>query len=131
AVVAIVWLLFLGLRALGRKGRRQLLWAVTGLALLGAMGLGYWVYTLPEQRGTYFVLWHQFVRVGAALSVVAFVAGAMALLIPRILDRIEGGRFVPFVASRHVRASKSGFLTAISILSMLGVGVSACALCVV
>jgi lipoprotein-releasing system permease protein len=131
AVVAIVWLLFLGLRALGRKGRRQLLWAVTGLALLGALGLGYWVYTLPEQRGTYFVLWHQFVRVGAALSVVVFVAGTMALVIPRILDQIEGGRFVPFVASRHVRASKSGFLTAISILSMLGVGVSACALCVV
>ncbi len=131
AVIAIGWLLFLGLRALGRKGRRQLLWAVTGLALVGAAGFGYWSFTLPEHRGTYFVLWHQFVRVGAALSVVVFVAGGMALLIPRILDRIEAGRFVPFVASRHVRASKSGFLTAISVLSMLGVGVSACALCVV
>jgi lipoprotein-releasing system permease protein len=130
-VVGVCALLYFGLRALGRKGRRQLLWAVTGLALLSSMALGYWAFSLPEHRGTYFVLWHQFVRVGAALSVVVFVAGSMALLIPRVLDRIEGGRFVPFVASRHVRASKSGFLTAISVLSMLGVGVSACALCVV
>jgi lipoprotein-releasing system permease protein len=131
AVIAVGAALFFGLRALGRKGRRQLLWAITGLALLGMAGLGYWSSTLPEGRGTYFVLSDQFVRVGFALSVVVFVVGVMALSIPRILDWIESGRFVPFVASRHVRASKSGFLTAISVLSMLGVGVSACALCVV
>src|SRR5262249_40692503 len=34
-----------------------------------------------------------------------------------------------FVAARHVRATKSGFLTVISVLSILGVAVSSCALC--
>lgn len=128
-VVLVGVLVFLGLRALGRKGRRQLLWAITGLALLGVAGLGYWTSTLPT--GRVFVLSHQFVRAGFALSVVLTVIGVMALAIPWVLDLIERAGFVPFVATRHVRASKSGFLTAISLLSILGVGVSACALCVV
>jgi lipoprotein-releasing system permease protein len=44
---------------------------------------------------------------------------------------VEGRSFVPFIAARHVRSSKSGFLTVISILSILGVGVSSFALCAV
>src|SRR5262249_52897679 len=37
----------------------------------------------------------------------------------------------PFIAARHVRATKSGFLTVISILSICGVALSSCALCMV
>jgi lipoprotein-releasing system permease protein len=60
-----------------------------------------------------------------------FVIGFMALAVPFVLDRLQGRGFVMFVAARHVRASKSGFLTVISVLSILGVAVSALALCVV
>ena len=85
---------------------------------------------LPEGR-SYFVLWHQLVRAGAALSGALFIVGFMLLVLPRLLDRLEGSNFVQFVAARHVRASKSNFLTAISLLSILGVAVSSFALCLV
>jgi lipoprotein-releasing system permease protein len=111
--------------------RRALLGGMTAFGLIGFVGLGAWALRLPELRGSYFVLWHQLVRVGAALSGTIFVFGTLALLLPWLLDRSEGRGFVPFVASRHVRSSKSGFLTAISGLSILGVGVSAFALCAV
>src|SRR5260370_38410575 len=49
--------------------------------------------------------------------------------IPWIVGLAEGRSLRSFVAVRHVRASKSGFLTVISVLSILGVAVSSCALC--
>jgi lipoprotein-releasing system permease protein len=55
----------------------------------------------------------------------------MSLALPWALDRLEGRGFVSFVAARHVRASKSGFLTVISILSIAGVAISSFALCAV
>lgn len=131
AIAVVVWLLVLALRRLGKRGRRSLLWGITGLCLAAFLGLGGWALTLPEPRGSYFVLWHQIVRVGAALSATGFVVGFMALALPWVFNRIEGGGFIQFVAARHVRASKSGFLTVISILSIAGVGVSSFALCAV
>jgi lipoprotein-releasing system permease protein len=126
-IAAIVW----GLKRLGQRGRRSLLWGVTGVCLVGVVTLGLWASKLPEPRGSTFILWHQLVRIGAALSGTGFVVFFMALAMPWVLDRIEGGGFIPFVAVRHVRASKSGFLTVISFLSIAGVGVSAFALCAV
>ncbi|MBX3130186.1 MAG: ABC transporter permease [Polyangiaceae bacterium] len=123
----IVW----GLRKLGRRGRRSLLVGVTGVCFVGVLALGTWAAKLPEPRGSSFILWHQVVRVGAALSATGFVIGFMGLALPWLLDRIERGGFVAFVSVRHVRASKSGFLTVISFLSIAGVGVSAFALCAV
>jgi lipoprotein-releasing system permease protein len=126
-VTLVVW----GLRTVARGRFRRLLGALTGLFLVLALGFGFWALRLPTPRGTYFVLWHQFVRVGAVLSGMGFILGAMALLIPKAFDRFEGQSFVPFVAARHVRSQKSGFLTVISVLSIFGVGVSSFALCLV
>ncbi len=77
-------------------------------------------------------------------SVLDFVARSVALssgtwfliltvlgALPYALDLVEKRGFVAFVAVRHFRAAKSGFLTAISVLSILGVGFSSCALCTV
>jgi lipoprotein-releasing system permease protein len=47
----------------------------------------------------------------------------------RIFDRFGRGlRFEPFVAVRHLKGRKSGFLTAIGVLSILGVSFSSCTL---
>lgn len=131
AAMLVAWLLALGVRRLGKGGRRHLLAGATGVFLMAFAGLAVWAQTLPQPKGSYFVLWHQFVRVGAALSGTAFTVAFMALALPWVLDRIEGGGFVPFVAARHVRATKSGFLTVISVLSIAGVALSSLALCAV
>jgi len=131
ATLLVVTLLGLGLRRLGKSVLWTLLWVMTLTCLAGAAGLGWWAYTLPQPRGSYFVLWHQIVRVGAVLCAAFFVVGVLGVLLPKLLDRLERVGFVNFVAVRHVRASKSGFLTLISLLSILGVAVSSLALCVV
>ncbi len=131
-IVLIVSLsVFVLLRRIGQRGRRQVLSAMTALSLLGTLVLGAWAMRLPNHEGSYFELWHQIVRVSAAVSATLFVIGALALSLPWVLDRIEGGTAVGYVAARHVRASKSGFLTVISILSITGVALSSLALCVV
>jgi lipoprotein-releasing system permease protein len=130
-LVALATIIVKAVRRMGKRGRRSLLWAFTGVCLLGFSVLGGWAAVLPEQRGSFFVLWHQIVRVGAALCGTGFISGVLLLLLPKVLDRLEGRSFVPFVATRHVRASKSGFLTVISFLSIAGVGVSSLALCLV
>jgi lipoprotein-releasing system permease protein len=131
AVALVIWLLVKGLRRLGRRGRRSLLSGVTVVSFVAAAGLGGWAFALPEPRGSYFVLWHQIVRVGAALGATGFVVGFMGLAMPWVLNALEGRGFTSFVAARHVRASKSGFLTVISFLSIAGVAVSSFALCAV
>jgi len=130
-LVVVGYLVVKAIRRLGKRGRRSLLWGITGVCLLGVLILGGWAAVLPERRGSFFVFWHQIVRVGAALSATGFIVGFMSLALPRVLDRLEGRGFVPFVSVRHVRASKSGFLTVISGLSIAGVAVSAFALCAV
>ncbi len=71
----------------------------------------------------------QIIRFTALVSSVIFLFFVLSALLPIILDALERRSFVPYVGARHVRASKSGFLTVISVLSMAGVGVSSCALC--
>jgi len=130
-VVLVIWLVAALLRRIGRTWRRGLLFGFTGLCLIGTAVLGTWSVRLPEPGGSYFVLWHQLVRVGAALSATGWVVGMIFVAMPWVLDRLEGWRFVSFVAVRHVRSQKSGFLTVISILSIAGVALSSLALCAV
>ena len=131
AVVLIGGLVYFLIRRALRKGGRNLLRWLTGVSLISLVALGSWVARLPEPRGSSFILWHQIVRVGAALSGTAFMVCFMVLAVPWLMDRFEGRGFVAFVAARHVRAQKSGFLTVISLLSISGVGVSSFALCAV
>lgn len=86
------------------------------------------VRTLPDSRGTAFSIRDTAIRASAILTGVAGVVVLLALLLPYILDRLEGERFTAFVAARHVRSQKSGFLTVISVLSICGVAISSCAL---
>jgi lipoprotein-releasing system permease protein len=63
------------------------------------------------------------------LSTTLLVAVRMFIrLLPFILTAIERVNFRSLVAARHLRAKKSGFLAAISFLSILAVSVSSCAL---
>lgn len=103
-----------------------LAWSFAGLAFLGLTSVSL---RLPASRGVSYVLWHELVRFGALALGVSFLLGVLAALLPLLLDRLERRSFVAFVGARHVRASKSGFLTVISVLSICGVAVSSCALC--
>ena len=57
-----------------------------------------------------------------------FVVRLATRLVPLIMGLIERGGFRTLVAARHLRSKKSGFLTAISLLSILAVTLSSCAL---
>lgn len=127
----LLWLAVKGLGRLGQRGRHGVLMASTAFCFIATCVLGVVVAGLPEPIGTYFVLWHQLVRVGAAASATLCVLGSLALGLPWMLNLIEGRGAIGFVAARHVRATKSGFLTVISVLSIAGVAVSCIALVVV
>lgn len=127
AGVLVIALLVLGYRRVPRG--RRLIASTIFFGLLTA-GLSTWSFLLPRTRGL-FVLEHQIVRVSAALSATLLVSGLLALAVPKVLNFFEGSRFVTYVAARHVRSEKSGFLTVISFLSIAGVGVSSFALCAV
>ena len=103
AAALLLWLLGLLRRRLGRARRRTLLWIFSAVSLASAAGLGWWAHNLPEPRGSYFVMWHQLVRVGAALGATGFVLGTLGLMVPWMLNRLERVGFVNFVAVRHVR----------------------------
>lgn len=130
-VLLVLWAAVKLLLRIGRSGRRNVLIFLTGFCFLGALGFSIAAIRLPEPVGTYFVLWHQVVRVCAAVLSTLFIIGSMALMLPWTMNRIEASGVVGMVSARHIRASKSGFLTVISILSILGVAVSSFALCVV
>jgi lipoprotein-releasing system permease protein len=130
-VLAVCALVIYLIRRFGPGGVRNVFWGIGLISLLGLLGFGTWSALLPVAHGTYFVLWHQLVRVGAALSAMFFVLGVMLLAVPYFLNLFENRGFSTYIAARHVRAHKSGFLTVISFLSIAGVGVSSLALCLV
>ena len=107
-----------------RRFLRVSLLALT--ALYG--GLIYWVESLPKMRGSAWNLRDAAIRAGAIVIQVNVVVVLLALILPYVLDQLEGRRFTTFVAARHVRSQKSGFLTVISVLSICGVMISSCAL---
>jgi lipoprotein-releasing system permease protein len=129
-VAALVVLLALrGARRLERGIWRAMMWwggAAMGIvfAVLSTIAM-----RMPAQKCAPFVLENELIRFGALLAGVIFLLAALAATLPIILDRLEWRGFVSFIGARHVRASKSGFLTVISVLSMAGVAVSSCALC--
>jgi lipoprotein-releasing system permease protein len=130
-VLVLLGLVVWGLIRLGRGRFRRVLWILAGLCFVGTVALGTWAVYLPETRGGVFNPWHQGIRIGVVLFGMGFVLSGSALALPRVLDLFEGGTFVGFIAARHVRSSKSGFLTVISVLSILGVWLSSLALCLV
>jgi lipoprotein-releasing system permease protein len=92
--------------------------AFTGL-LFAAFTL--WTLKLPELRGSAWTFRDAAVRSSAILTGIIFVVGTVVALLPWALDRLEQGSFTSYVAARHVRAKKSGFLTLISGLSIFAV----------
>ena len=107
---------------------RKILFNVLGPLLgLAFGGLTYWTVRLPVLRGSMWNLKDTLVRAGAVASGILFVLWVLARALPIALDWLEGRTFQSFVAARHVRSQKSGFLTVISVLSISGVAVSACA----
>jgi lipoprotein-releasing system permease protein len=90
-------------------------------------GLTYWTLRLPVLRGSMWNLKDTLIRAGAVATGILFVLWVLAALMPIALNRLEARNFESFVAARHVRSQKSGFLTVISVLSISGVAVSACA----
>lgn len=126
-----IWLIRAVWGRLGRTGRRGLMWGGLGLLAATFVTLATWTWRLPQPKGSIFILWHQIVRIGAVLSGTLLLVTAMLFALPAILNFIEGRGFISFVAARHVRAHKSGFLTVISILSIGGVALSCASLCAV
>jgi lipoprotein-releasing system permease protein len=139
---AFVWL-GLGYGYVRATGRNDLPWFSPEFAsksirtflriLLASLGilagiLVFWVKALPAARGTQWSIQDTAMRAAAIVSSVAVIVVVLALLLPYMLDRLEGRRFTSFVAARHVRSQKSGFLTVISVLSICGVALSSCAL---
>jgi lipoprotein-releasing system permease protein len=101
------------------------------LSGLSFVGFGVWSHFLKDGKGTPFSLSAQAVHVGTVIGAMGLVIGLSAIGVPYFLDALERGGFVWFVGARHVRSTKSGFLTVISVLSIVGVALSALALCVV
>mgnify|MGYP001010797512 CR=1 FL=1 len=110
-----------------RSIRRLLQITAASLTVVFA-GLFVWMKLLPTLRGTAWSIKDAIIRASTILTGVAVILVLLALVLPYILDRLEGRRFTSFVAARHVRSQKSGFLTIISILSICGVAISSCAL---
>jgi lipoprotein-releasing system permease protein len=129
--LVLLWLLTRKLARRARKGRQRVLVVIACVSVVLTLLLGIWAYTLPEPERVSFVLADQIVRVSAALFGTLSMLTVMVLSLPWALDRLERQGFVNFVAARHVRADKSGFLTVISILSISGVFISSLALCAV
>jgi lipoprotein-releasing system permease protein len=124
-VTIVAAMLFLGLRSrsdFARKERaRGLLEAIC--ASMGGvfLGLTFWTQKLPVLRGAAWTVRDAAVRAGAILAGVLFLVGTVIALLPWALDRLERRSFSTYVAARHVRAKKSGFLTLISGLSIFAV----------
>lgn len=112
----------------GSRSMRIMLRTTLAVAAGGFFACMYWVYALPPVRGSAWTPIDAAARVATILFGVFSTVLLLAALLPWILDRLEGARFVFFVGARHVRSQKSGFLTVISVLSICGVAISSCAL---
>jgi lipoprotein-releasing system permease protein len=106
-----------------------LCYATGSIAGLAFVILSHFAARAPRERFAPFRLRDEIIGFSALGTGVIFLFLLLAAILPILLDALERRTFTSFVGARHVRATKSGFLTAISILSMMGVGVSSCALC--
>ncbi len=135
AVVALLASLLFLAPALAMRGKRlagsarAVPWGMSAAIGVMFLVLTFRAQGLPVMKGTRYVLADEVVRFGALATGVVFLLAVLAALLPLLLNRLEGRGFLAFVSARHVRATKSGFLTVISVLSICGVAVSSCALC--
>jgi len=123
----------LGLLALLLRGRGATLrrWIFIGLGVVFAGAFLTHVRIangLPVTRGSKVIMKHEILRASALGTGVVFLIFVLGALMPLVLDSFERSAFTRWVGARHVRATKSGFLTVISVLSICGVAVSSCAL---
>jgi lipoprotein-releasing system permease protein len=104
---------------------RKIVFALIDVSLLAACGWLTLRYPLAPSELTTEALTGASLRLISTLLLGARVA---VRLIPLALDGIERIDMRSLIAARHLRAKKSGFLAAISFLSILAVSVSSCAL---
>lgn len=109
-----------------RRGEtaRGLLQTAGGVLGCLFLGLTYWTQHLPPLRGSAWNVRDALVRAGAIFTGVLFLAGTVMAVLPWAFDRLERGTFALYIAARHVRAKKSGFLTLISTLSIFAVALA-------
>lgn len=131
--VVLLGTIFVGSRAVKhiRGGNvRRAIWPIVSTVFgNAAIVLGFLASRITRERNQPFKLTDEILGFSALGASVIFLFGVLSALLPVLLDALEGRSFTSFVGARHVRATKSGFLTVISVLSMAGVGVSSCALC--
>src|ERR1700683_1149599 len=77
-----------------------------------------WSRIASRRHGATWIVRDALMRVGGIGAGGLFLVGLGVARVPWALDRLERGSFTSFVAARHVRARKSGFLTVISGLSI-------------
>jgi lipoprotein-releasing system permease protein len=104
-----------------RESTRAALESAGGVLGAVFLGLAYWTQRLPNLRGAAWTLKDMLVRAGTILAGVLFLVGTVVALLPWALDVLERRSFSSYIAARHVRAKKSGFLTLISGLSIFAV----------
>ena len=104
---------------------RSATFAVVDVVLLAACATLSYRYAFAPTKLTPEALLGASLRLVSTLLLGARVA---VRLLPLVLDGIEQLDFRSLVAARHLRAKKSGFLAAISFLSIMAVSVSSCAL---
>ncbi len=125
AVLAIAFLAWRARRDFARietaRGVLQSVGAVLGAVFLGLM---YWTERLPVLHGSAWNVRDAVIRAGAIVAGVLFLVGTVVALLPWALDSLERGTFALYIAARHVRAKKSGFLTLISGLSIFAVALA-------
>src|SRR5262249_50809734 len=124
-----VMLVVRGIRKLDKSVPRALFWWFGGLLGAAFVLLATLAARMPSKPSAPFKIKDELLRFGALGTGVFFLLIVLAAVLPMILDALEGRGFTSYVGARHVRATKSGFLTVISVLSMAGVAVSSCALC--
>lgn len=87
-----------------------------------------WAMRVPQPRGPSWSFGATGIRVAAILSGLLTLLLLLGALLPVVINLLERRTFTTFVGARHVRSKKSGFLTVISLLSILGVALSSCTL---
>jgi lipoprotein-releasing system permease protein len=121
-VAAIAFLVGQSAAAFGRQQRaRGILELIEACIGVVFVFLAYQTTRLHVLRGAGAPLRDTLIRSAAIATGVVFLLGTMLALVPWALDRFERGAFSAYVAARHVRAQKSGFLTLISVLSIFAV----------
>src|SRR5258708_30602037 len=106
--------------------RPRIGWRKVNLVVAAVSGVGFaafagWTQFLPTLRGSAWTVRDTLVRAGAVATGVVFLLATVVALGPWALDPFARGAFASYIAARHVRAKKSGFLTLISGLSIFAV----------